>query len=85
MSRNKNSANATFTDSVINRLEEVNQHYDDTINHMHFHSYLTDVSTNEVFTFQQAMKQKDKAAFVEAMEKEIEATNLVGIGPSYTG
>ena len=46
MPSNRSSTNATYTDSVMNRLEEVNQHYDDTINHMHFFSYLTDVSTN---------------------------------------
>ena len=31
-----------------------------------------DLSTNDVFTFPQAMKQDDKVDFVRAMEKEIE-------------
>ena len=33
--------------------------------------YSTDISSNECFTFSQAMKQDDKLSFVEAMEKEI--------------
>ena len=39
---------------------------------MHLFSYLTELSSNKVFTFQQAMKQEDKLDFVAAMEKEIE-------------
>ena len=39
---------------------------------MHIFSLLTDVSTNEVFTFREAMKQEDRLDFVAAMEKEIE-------------
>ena len=39
---------------------------------MHMFSLLTDVSTNEVFTFREAMKQEDRLDFVAAMEKEIE-------------
>ena len=30
---------------------------------------LTDVSTNEVFTFREAMKQEDRLDFVAAMER----------------
>ena len=39
---------------------------------MHLLSYVTDVSTNEVFTFTQAMKEDDRMDFVSAMEKEIQ-------------
>jgi len=38
---------------------------------MHLFSFVSDISTNEVFTFNKAMKQKDKLDFVAAMEKEI--------------
>ena len=33
--------------------------------------YSADISTNEYFTFRNAMKQEDKMSFVDAMEKEI--------------
>ena len=38
---------------------------------MHLFSFVSDISTNEVFTFHKAMKQNDKLDFVAAMEKEI--------------
>ena len=62
----------TYTDLMINKFEEINEHYDGTVNNMHFFSYLTEISSNEVFTFQQAMKQDDRLDFVAAMEKEID-------------
>ena len=33
--------------------------------------YSSDITTNECFTFCNAMKQEDKMSFVDAMEKEI--------------
>ena len=65
------SSNATLTDRIVRRFEEANEHYDGTVNEMHLFSYLTDVSTNEVFTLRQAMKEDDRMDFVAAMEKEI--------------
>ena len=65
------SSNATLTDRIIKRFEEANEHYDGTVNEMHLFSYLTDVSTNEVFTLRQAMKEDDRMDFVAAMENEI--------------
>ena len=62
----------TYTDLMINKFEEINEHYDGTVNNMHFFSYLTEISSNEVFPFQQAMKQDDRLDFVAAMEKEID-------------
>ena len=50
----------------------MNEYYDCTMNNLHTLSFLTDLSTNDVFTFRQAMKQDDKADFVRAMEKDIE-------------
>ena len=70
--RHQISPNATFTDRIIKRFDELNEHYDGTINQMHLFSYVTDVSTNEVFTFTQAMKEDDRMDFVSAMEKEIQ-------------
>jgi len=64
-------SNETFTDTIVRRFEEVNEHYDNTLNQMHFLSYVTDISSNEVFTFHKAMKEADKMDFVEAMEKEV--------------
>ena len=64
--------NMTYTDLMINKFKEINEHYDGTVNNMHFFSYLTEISSNEVFTFQQAMKQDDRLDFVAAMEKEID-------------
>ena len=50
----------------------MNEHYDCTMNNLHMLSFLTDLSTNDVFAFCQAMKQDDEVDFVRAMEKEIE-------------
>ena len=72
MPSHQSSPNATMQDSLIQRFEELNQHYDNTLNHMHLFAYLTDISTNETFTFQQAMKEEDKMDFVTAMEKEVD-------------
>ena len=55
----------------MNRFHDVNEIYDDTLNEVHHLLYATDISSNESFTFRNAMKQDDKLAFVDAMEKEI--------------
>ena len=63
--------NATFTQQVMNRFQEVNELYDSTLNEVHHLVYATNISSNVSFTFRNAMKQDDKLAFVDAMEKEI--------------
>ncbi|KAL7524874.1 hypothetical protein ACHAXR_002639, partial [Thalassiosira sp. AJA248-18] len=63
---------ATFTQHCMNRFHEVNELYDGTMNEIHHMMYSADISSNECFTFKQAMKQDDKLSFVEAMEKEID-------------
>ena len=63
--------NATFTQQVMNRFHEVNELYDGTLNEVHHLLYATDISSNDSFTFRNAMKQDDKLAFIDAMEKEI--------------
>ena len=55
----------------MNRLHEVNELYDGTLNKVHHLLYATDISSNNRFTFGNAMKQDDKLAFVDATEKEI--------------
>jgi hypothetical protein len=56
---------------VIKRFEELHEHYDGKINKIHFLSFSTDVSSNEVFTYEEAMTQEDTHLFVEAMQKEV--------------
>ena len=63
--------NATFTEQVMNRFHEVNELYDGTINSVHHWMMTTDISSNEVFTYHQAMKQEDAPLFIAAMEKEV--------------
>ena len=63
--------NATFTQQVMNRFHEVNEMYGGILNEVHYLLYATDISSNNSFMFRNAMKQGDKLAFVDAMEKEI--------------
>ena len=63
----------SFTHRMMTKFHEANELYDGTVNQMHFLSFVTqDISSNEVFTFWQAMKEPDKAEFKEAMDKEID-------------
>ncbi len=61
---------ATLSDHVIKHFEELNEHYDGTMNQRHFLSYSTNVSFNKVFTYKEAMTQEDAHLFVEAMQKK---------------
>ena len=58
---------ATYTEQVMNRFHEVNELYDGTLNVVHHLMYSADITTNECFTFRNAMKQEDKMLFVDAM------------------
>jgi hypothetical protein len=62
---------ATFLDHVIKCFEELHEHYDGTMNQIHFLSFSTDVSSNVVFTYKEAMTKEDAHLFVEAMQKEV--------------
>ena len=66
-----NPISPTLSDHVIKRFEELNEHYDGTTNQIHFLSFTTDISSNEVFTYKEAMNQEDKHLFVDAMQKEV--------------
>ena len=55
----------------MNRSHEANELYEGTLNEVNHLLYSTDISSNDSFTFRNAMKQDDKLAFVDATEKEI--------------
>ena len=52
----------------MNRFHEVNELYNGTLNEVHHLLYATDISSNESFTFRNAMKQDDELFFVDAMK-----------------
>jgi hypothetical protein len=60
---------ATFSDHVIKCFEKLHEHYDGTMDQIHFLSFSTDVSSNKVFTYKEAMTQEDAHLFIEAMQK----------------
>jgi hypothetical protein len=62
---------ATLSDHMIKRFEELNEHYDGIMNQIHFWSFSTEVSSNEVFTYKEAITQEDAHLIVEAMQKEV--------------
>jgi hypothetical protein len=64
--------NASFTTKVINAFHESNELYDGTLNQIHNYALVTDIASNEVFTYTQAMRQEDRGSFVEAMIKEVQ-------------
>jgi hypothetical protein len=68
---------ATFSDHMIKHFE----HYNGTINQIHLLSFSTDVSSNEVFTYKEAMTQEDAHLFIEVMQKKKWMTmycNIIG-------
>ncbi len=46
---------ATLSDHMIKCFEELDGHYNRTMNQIHFLSFSTDVSSNEAFTYKEAM------------------------------
>jgi hypothetical protein len=54
---------------MIKHFEELNEHYDGTMNQIHFLSFSTDV-LDKVFTYKEAITKEDAHLFVEAMQKE---------------
>ena len=63
--------NSIFTEQFMNRFHKVNELYDETLNDVHHLFYTTDISLNESFRFRNEIKQDDKLAFIDAMDKEI--------------
>ncbi len=56
---------------MIKRFEKLNEHYNGSMNQIHFLSFSTDISFNEVFTYKEAMTQEGAHLFIEAMQKEV--------------
>ena len=56
---------------MIKCFEELYEHYDGTMNQIHFLFFSTGISSNEVFTYKEAIPQEDAHLFVEAMQKEV--------------
>ena len=54
---------------MIKHFEELDEHYNGTMIQIHSLSFSTDVSSNEVFTYKEAMNQEDAHLFIEAIKK----------------
>ena len=80
MPQHQTEKNAIFTQQVMNRLHELNELYNGTLNEVHHLLYATDISSNDRFMFRNAMKHDDKLAFVDAMERVSETTRNVVTG-----
>ena len=78
ISKHQTNPNTTYTEKVMNKLHEVNDIYDVTLNKIHHLFYSTDITTNEILTFREAMKQEDRTSFVDTTEKEIRDYEEVG-------
>ena len=57
--------------AAVNAFNSANQCFDGTHNGVHFMALLAGKENNESYTFREMMKQDDRAAFVEAMQKEV--------------
>ena len=64
--------NASMSTKILNTFHECNELYDGTINQIHNYAFATELANNEVFTYTQAMRQDDRAEFIQAMIKEVE-------------
>ena len=64
---------STYFQRAINRLDEVNELVDGTLNEMSCFALATDIASNESYTLSQAVKQDDWESFVEAMQVEVKA------------
>ena len=61
----KIDSDAPMKDKMIAKFEELNELFDGTLNQFHMLAFSSDISSNEVFTFQEAMKREDKLNFVQ--------------------
>ena len=73
MPSHKLAPDSTFFQRTINRLDEVNELVDGTLNEMSCFALVTDISSNKSYTLSQAVKQDDWPSFVEAMQEEVKA------------
>ena len=67
--KHQTNTDTKFTEQVMIRFQEVNEIYDGTRNKIHHLFYSSEKTTDETFTFREAIKQEDKLSFVEAIEK----------------
>jgi hypothetical protein len=62
-----------FFAQTVDRWEMANTLYDETLNDMHHFCYAAITNENDSYTFKNMLQQPDKAEFVKAMTKEVEA------------
>eukprot|EP00978_Attheya_sp_CCMP212_P012191 scaffold30346_cov52-Attheya_sp.AAC.4 len=62
-----------FFSQTVDRWEVANTLYDETLNDMHHFCYAAITNENNSYTFKNMLQQPDKAEFIEAMTKEVEA------------
>ena len=65
--------NSTYFQRAINRVDEMNELVNGTLNEMSCFALATDIASNESYTLSQAVKQDDWESFVEAMQVEVKA------------
>lgn len=73
MSSHPIASNSTYFARCLNQMNEANELVDGTLNEMSCFALITDMTSNESYTFTQAQKQPDRPAFVKAMQQEVEA------------
>lgn len=62
---------ATLAKKAVFHAQQVNQHYDGTLNVIH-HAFLTvEAGDNDTYTLKEMLKQEDKNEFIQVMMKEV--------------
>ena len=61
----------TLCSKVVYHTQEINKHFDGTLNYLNPLAYATEKSDNETYTFREMLQQEDKNEFIMAMIKEI--------------
>ena len=61
----------TLYSKVVYHTQEINNHFDGTLNYINPLAYVTETSDNETYTFRDMLCQEDKNEFIMAMIKEI--------------
>ena len=73
-------ATSSILSKTVESFHKVNTLYDGTLNCFST-AAMAAISSNEVFTFKQAMNEDDGIEFVEAMVKEIKSQRMQNTGP----
>ena len=61
-----------FAFATVQRFHSANKCFDNTLNALHPMVLMAGKENNETFTFQQMLKEKDSANFIQAMKKEVD-------------